>query len=183
MRHLAIVLAAVLLAAVAAVGLNAGDPTSAQAANNYAPKCGGGKILLKADEKRSFALHNKQRINRGLRTFCVHPALQRAARAHSRDMIQRGYFSHDTRGGGTFEQRLRKFGYTNYSLIAENIAGGSGSYGSPDSIMRSWMNSPGHRSNIINGRLREIGIGTYTGTYKGYDNWTMYTADFGTRRG
>lgn len=181
MRHLATILAAVFLAAAAAVGLSAVEPAPAEAAGSYAPKCGGGTILLKADEKRSFALHNKQRTSRGLRAFCVHPVLQKAARAHSRDMIQRDYFSHDTKGGGTFAQRLRKFGYTNYSLIAENIAGGNGSYGSPDSTMRSWMDSPGHRSNILDGRLREIGIGTYTGTYKGYSGWTMYTADFGRR--
>jgi uncharacterized protein YkwD len=44
------------------------------------------------------------------------------------------------------------------------------------------MNSPGHRRNILDRRLREIGVGTYTGQYKTYRGWTMYTADFGTRR-
>jgi uncharacterized protein YkwD len=48
--------------------------------------------------------------------------------------------------------------------------------------MRGWMKSTGHRRNILNGKFREIGIGTHTGTYKRYKGWTMYTADFGARR-
>ncbi len=44
------------------------------------------------------------------------------------------------------------------------------------------MNSSGHRSNILNGKHREIGIGTYSGTFNGTRNATMYTADFGARR-
>ena len=48
--------------------------------------------------------------------------------------------------------------------------------------MRAWMDSSGHRSNILNGKHREIGIGTYSGTFNGTRNATMYTVDFGTRR-
>ena len=45
-----------------------------------------------------------------------------------------------------------------------------------------WMDSSGHRANILDGRFREVGIGTYTGTYKGKKGYTMYTVDFGRRR-
>lgn len=187
MKHLAIVLASIFLAVAVAAGVAAVDPPAAEAANKgYVKKCGGGKILLNADERTTFLLHNKIRRDRDLRTFCVHPALQRAARAHSKDMIRRDYFSHNTKGRYTFDQRLRRFGYTpkgyRYYTTGENIAYGSGSKGAPKSIMNAWMKSTGHRRNILNGKFREIGVGTYTGVYKGHRGVTMYTADFGTRR-
>lgn len=91
-----------------------------------------------------------------------------------------------SKGRGSFEKRLKRFGYTpkgyKFYMVAENIAYGSGSYGEPKSIMRSWMKSRHHRHNILNGKFREIGIGTYTGTYKGTKGVTMYTADFGVRQ-
>ena len=53
--------------------------------------------------------------------------------------------------------------------------------GSPDAIFEFWMNSSGHKANILNGRFEEIGVGAASGTYKGYPNATMWTADFGAR--
>lgn len=176
MKRLLILIFAAVLASAAAVGVSAVEaPEAAAASGGYVKKCGGGKIFLNADEKTTFAKHNNIRRNRSLKTFCVHPALQRAARAHSKDMIEKDYFAHGDVGG-----RLNKFGY-NWRTYGENIAYGSGSYGEPASIMRSWMNSSGHRANILNKNFREIGVGTYTGTYKGTRNVTMYTADFGAR--
>jgi uncharacterized protein YkwD len=177
----------VISALVAAAGLLAAHPGAAEAAGGgYVKKCGGGRIFLNETERESFALHNEIRRDHNLPVFCVHPVLQRAARAHSRDMIQRDYFSHDTKGGGDFEQRVKGFGYTpqrySYYKTGENIAFGSGSAGTPQSIMRSWMHSDGHRHNILDGDFREIGIGTFTGSLQGYDGVTMYTADFGVRR-
>lgn len=187
MKYLAVIFTAIFLGTVASLGTSAMDSTPAQAASGgYVKKCGGGKILLNATERETFARHNKIRQNHNLRTFCVHPKLQKAARAHSKDMIRRDYFSHDTKDGGTFDKRLKSFGYTpngyKYYTTGENIAYGSGSRGTPSRIMRAWMNSSGHRHNILNGKFHEIGIGTYKGTYKTYKGVTMYTADFGTRR-
>ncbi|CAN5835786.1 hypothetical protein BH23ACT11_BH23ACT11_27270 [soil metagenome] len=187
MRYFILIFVTVFLAAATAIGVSTVDPSVAEAAGGgYVKKCGGGKIFLKAKEKRTFALHNRVRRNNNLKPFCVHPKLQRAARAHSKDMIRRDYFSHSTKGKYTFERRLKKFGYTangyRYYTIGENIAYGSGKRAIPRRIMRSWMNSSGHRRNILNGKFREIGIGTFTGEYKGYRGVTMYTADFGTRR-
>jgi uncharacterized protein YkwD len=70
-------------------------------------------------------------------------------------MIAQDRFAH-----GNVGERLRKFGYR-WSTYGENIAG--------------------HQANILNKNFREIGIGAYTGTYKSYSNWTMWTADFGDR--
>lgn len=167
---------AAVLASTAAVSVSAIEaPEAAAAGGGYVKKCGGGKILLNADEKTTFAKHNNIRRDRGLKTFCVHPALQRAARTHSKDMIQRDYFAH-----GNVGKRLDKFGY-DWRTYGENIAYGSGTKGQPASIMRGWMESSGHRANILNNNFREIGVGTHTGTYKGTRNVTMYTADFGAR--
>jgi uncharacterized protein YkwD len=180
-RYLGVLFCSVFVAAAfAAVALATAPPEAEAATSGYVPKCGGGRILLNADERQSFYLHNQQRRSHNLRQFCVHPSLQRAARAHSRDMIQRDYFSHTTKGTNRSGcDRVRNAGYR-FRYCGENIAYGSGSYGEPQSIMRSWMRSSGHRRNILNGRFREIGIGAYTGTYKG-NRGTMYTADFGTR--
>lgn len=184
MKRLAIMVISVLIASSVAVGISAADPQAT--GGGYVKKCGGGKIFLNEKEKKTFASHNEIRRDRNLKPFCVHPKLQKAARAHSKDMIRRDYFSHNTKGRGSFEKRLKRFGYTpkgfKFYMVGENIAYGSGSYGEPDSIMRAWMNSKGHRHNILKKEFREIGIGTYTGTYKDTKGVTMYTADFGVRR-
>jgi len=176
-----------LLAIIAAAGVSVAAPESARAADREGvKKCGGGTILLSVPEKKVFALHNKIRREHDLPVFCVHPRLQEAARAHSRDMIQRQYSSHDTKGGGTCEQRLKRFGYDPegyvYYALGENIAHGDGRWGEPGSVMRFWMGSKDHRRNILARDLRQIGIGSYTGDFKGVEDVRMYTADFGVRR-
>ena len=188
-QRAAILVISVLVACLAAVGVSVADPVAAQAAGGgYVKKCGGGEIFLDEQEKETFALHNKVRRNNNLPTFCVHPLLQKAARSHSKDMIERDYFSHDTKGKNeTFAERLKRFGYDpkgyRYYKVGENIAYGSGPYGEPERIMDGWMRSDGHRRNIRDDDFREIGIGTYTGTWQGHNDVTMYTADFGVRRG
>lgn len=167
-----------LLLGIVALGILAVDAPVAQAATSggYVNKCGGGKILLNASEKRTFALHNEARRDRNLKPLCVHPALQKAARAHSRDMIGRDYFSHITKGRNEDAcERILRYGYR-WRECGENIGYDS----TPDGMFRAWMGSSGHRSNILAGRFREVGIGTYTGDYRGYQT-TMYTVDFGAR--
>ena len=183
MRYLAVLLVSVFVAVgVATTTLLAASPATEAAGGGDVKRCGGGTIFLNADEKQTFVLHNRERRERNTRALCAHPDLQRAARAHSKDMIRRDYFSHNTKGRGESAcERIKRYGYP-YSLCGENIAFGSGSYGEPGSIMDRWMKSDGHRRNILNGRFREVGIGAHTGTYKGTQNVTMYTADFGTRR-
>lgn len=186
MRYLTFVLASTLLAAVIMAGIGVVEPAPAHAATGgYVKKCGGGKIFLNAKEKRTFELHNKIRRNHDLKTFCVQPNLEKAARAHSKEMVVKDYFSHDSYNGTSFDQRLKNFGYTpdgySYWTVGENIAYGSGSQGSPANIMNAWMNSTEHRHNILNGKFRQIGIGTYYGNFQGHSGTTMYTADFGNR--
>lgn len=183
MRHITTMLASVLVAILVAAGVSLAHPDVSKAATGggYVKTCGGGQMYLNAKEKRTFVLHNQVRRDHNLRVFCLHPKLTRAAREHSRDMIQRDYFSHYTKGSGLGPgERLHQVGY-DWRICAENIAYGTGASGEPDSIINDWMNSDGHRANILNGQLREIGIGVATGEFNGYNNTSMYTVDFGTR--
>jgi uncharacterized protein YkwD len=173
-KYLAVLFVSIFFAGIAAVGVSVADPPAAEAAGGgYVPKCGGGKIFLKAEERQTFTLHNNARRERNLRAFCVHPDLQRAARAHTRDMIQRNYFSHFTKGTkiGPCE-RFRRQGYR-YRYCAENI----GEASDPARMFKAWMNSSGHREHILDRKYREIGIGV--------DNRAsgnlVFTVDFGTR--
>jgi uncharacterized protein YkwD len=174
-RYASIILVGALLAAVAALSVTALEPERAEAARNV-KTCGGGKIKLNAKEERTLRLHNRERRSRGLRALCVHPKLTKAARAHSSSMIKKDYFGH-----GSVGRRLKRHGYK-WRVYGENIAGGTGRYASPANAFRRWMNSSGHRANILDRRFREIGIGTATGKYKGRRGYTMYTVDFGRRR-
>ena len=179
MRQVVVLLTAVFLAAAAAVGTSAVQPQVA-AADSTIRSCTGSKITLKNIEKTMLSLHNRKRANQGLPRLCVHPKLQRVARAHSVDMIRRDYFSHYTKGRNEGPcERLRRYGYR-WRLCGENIAWGSGSKGSPKSRFRAWMHSPGHRANILKRGFREVGIGAAKGTYNGYKA-TMWTVDFGDR--
>ena len=175
MKHATTLLAAALMAVTAAFGASALDSGEAQAADTVNVKtCTGGKIALKADEKRMLDLHNQKRRSQERRRLCVHPALQRAARDHSQNMIQKDYFAH-----GDVGKRLKRHGY-NCSRYGENIAPDPGSP-SPGPTFDTWMDSPAHRDNTMNRRFREVGMSLATGTHKG-ERKTMWTADFGSRR-
>src|SRR4051794_33381755 len=103
----------------------------------------------------TLCLVNQERSSRGLRPLKANRRLARAAAAHARDMDARGYFSHDSAGGGTFVDRIRKAGYVPRSALpslGEDLAWGSGTLGTPREIVQSWMESPDHRANILSRR-------------------------------
>ncbi len=104
-------------------------------------------------------------------------ALAVAAQAHASDMTGQRYFSHVSADGRSFDQRIRAAGYLG-GYLAENIAWGGGSLGTPRRIVSGWMNSSGHRANILNGVLRDSGIGVSPGTPQGGSGGT-YVHDFG----
>jgi uncharacterized protein YkwD len=188
-RYVSVVFLAAILAVIVAVGVTAVEPNEAGAAltTEYTVQtCTGGTIRLSGDEKRILDLHNNARTSRGKKALCVHPDLTEAARYHSQDMLDRGYMSHTSPDGETVKERLELFGYTfdgySYHWYGENIAVGTGSYGSPNNIFKWWMKSKEHRRNILKDSFREVGIGVRTGTYKTYNDARAYTVDFGTRR-
>jgi uncharacterized protein YkwD len=177
MKYVVVVSSSILLASLAVIGLSAVKPEKVDASSRV-ETCTGSSMELSAAERQMLELHNKKRAQKGLRRFCVHPILQKIARKHSADMVDRDYFSHNTKGTGTTpERRAKKAGYK-YRYFGENIGFGS----PPDSVFRMWMNSSPHRSNILRGKYREIGIGAKTGHFKpAGTTTTVYTADFGTR--
>lgn len=99
-------------------------------------------------------LTNLERRRRKVRPLKLSPALTTAAQAHADDMSARDYFAHDSKGGPTWDRRLRA--RRPHGPIGENIA-----YGqlSPRQVVRDWMNSPGHRRNILDGDFDRIGVG------------------------
>jgi uncharacterized protein YkwD len=148
--------------------------------------CTGETIELNSDEKQMLDLHNQTRANNGLPPLCVHPDLTEAARFHSQEMLDKGYFSHDSRNGESVRARLERFGYTfaghPHWKYGENVSWGSGHLGAADRRFDDWMDSAEHKANILDKNFRDVGIGTRTGTFEGQDGTKMYTVDFGTRR-
>jgi len=130
----------------------------------------------------ALCLVNQERSSRGLRPLRANRHLAKAARKHAHDMVARGYFSHDTEGGGSFVDRIRKAGYVPPRVLpslGEDLAWGSGTLGTPRQIVQSWMESPGHRANILNPRFREAGMGVAFGDPGAGMDGVTYALDFG----
>jgi uncharacterized protein YkwD len=130
-------------------------------------------------------LLNAERRDRGLRPLKLNRRLSRAAAAHAGDMVRREYFSHDSLSGASFVDRIRRTGYLGGPrawVVGENLAWGSGDRSTPAAIVRAWMNSPGHRANILQRRFREVGIGMALGAPDWPDETAAtYATDFGAR--
>ncbi|SEP52129.1 CAP domain-containing protein [Amycolatopsis saalfeldensis] len=113
------------------------------------------------------SLVNDQRADAGCDPVAEEPHLDTAAQKHSDDMSARDYFSHDTPEGVHFDERIRDAGYSKPG--AENIAKGATSAAQ---VMEMWMNSSGHRANILNCSLTKLGVGVAK------SGW-YWTQDFG----
>ena len=177
--------AAVLMSVVATTG--AAKPAWASSpggGGEYEVKtCEGESFTLSAAEYESLELHNKARGGAGLSHLCVNPILTEAARSHATDMIEQGYFSHDTPDGTTPIDRMEAAGYVGWNQWGENIAWGSGNKADSKEIFASLMDSPGHRENILKDSFLEVGVGVAAGSYDGYSDTGMYAMDFGARDG
>jgi uncharacterized protein YkwD len=103
-------------------------------------------------------LVNAERAKAGCPALTVNPVLVSVAQAHSQDMAERGYFDHTSPEGMSPFDRMRRAGYRG-GLMGENIAAGQPT---SQAVMRAWMNSPGHRANILNCGYTVIGIGVST---------------------
>jgi uncharacterized protein YkwD len=175
-RPLAVLAAALALLLVAAPVASA---TTACSAANASTKTATKRALARA----TLCLLNVERGKHRLRPLRLNRRLATAARGHSRAMATRHFFSHDSLNGASFLDRIRRTGYLRGARswsVGENIAYGSGRLSTPRSIGRAWMNSPGHRANILSRSFRSIGIGIAAGTPFGGGGAT-YTTDFGRR--
>lgn len=125
-----------------------------------------------SDAREVLRLTNIERANAGCPALTWNSRLATAAQRHSADMAANNYFEHTSQDGRSPFQRMKDAGYS-YSAAAENIAAGQRS---PASVMGSWMNSAGHRANILNCGLKELGVGVATGGSYGI----YWTQNFGT---
>lgn len=125
-------------------------------------------------------LTNAERAQAGLAPVVAEGRLESAAQAFSGRMVTERFFDHVAPDGQTLVQRLAA--YLGWRRIGENIAWGEGSLATPRSIVQSWMDSPGHRENILTADFSEIGIGVETGTPSTPRPGATYTQDFGVRR-
>jgi uncharacterized protein YkwD len=124
-------------------------------------------------ELQMLRLINDFRAQNGVGPVTLSPTLTNAAEFHSRDMAARNYFSHDLPGIGTWSANIGNHGYRP-ATRAETIAAG---YSDAQRTFQQWVNSPGHRSNMLNPSLTAIGIGAAYGASSTYG--TYWTTTFG----
>ncbi len=109
-----------------------------------------------AFETEVVKLTNAERTRRGCGALRIDDRLVAAARVHSADMVKAGIFSHTGSDGSNFVAREVAAGYPRKGAAAENIAWG---YRTPKAVVTGWMNSPGHRKNILNCSSIAVGVG------------------------
>ncbi|TNM38664.1 CAP domain-containing protein [Nocardioides albidus] len=126
-----------------------------------------------AYEDKVLTLVNRRRSAAGCGALRSNEKLRRSARTHSVGMAQYGTMTHFLPGEAGLGQRVTFAGYRDWRRLAENIASG---FSSPRAVMRAWMASPEHRANILDCRLRHLGVGVVA---QGSRLW--WTQDFGRR--
>lgn len=110
---------------------------------------------IKVQENEVIRLVNVERAKYGLPALKANWELSRVARYKSQDMVNKGYFAHQSPTYGSPFTMMQSFGIS-YSSAGENIAKGQRT---PAEVMNSWMSSPGHRSNILKVSYTQIGVG------------------------
>jgi uncharacterized YkwD family protein len=119
-------------------------------------------------EQKVVELVNVERQKAGLSTLKMDSAISNVARAKSKDMAGNNYFAHQSPTYGSAGDMLRQFGIK-WSAWGENIASGQRT---PEIVVNAWMNSPGHRANILSTNFSKIGIGYVTNS-NGTPYWTQ----------
>ena len=112
------------------------------------------KSQMNSDEQEVFNLINKQRTQNGLKALNNDNEIQRVARIKAQDMVNNNYFSHQSPTYGSPFDMLKSFKIS-YKSAGENIAGNSNN----SSAVTAWMNSSGHRANILNSNFNYTGVG------------------------
>jgi uncharacterized protein YkwD len=165
---------ATAFAAAAALAL----PANALACGNV--HADANRTAIKQVDSSTVCLLNAQRRAHHLPPLKVNKKLSLASARHAREMAARHYFAH-----GDFVGRIRAVRYLAGArswIVGENIAWGSQQLGTPQEIVKAWMNSPPHRANILSRSFREIGIGVSRGApVPGVGDGVTYATDFGKR--
>ncbi|MCI3986213.1 CAP domain-containing protein [Bacillus vallismortis] len=120
---------------------------------------------VSAYEKKVVELTNAERQKQGLKPLQIDETLSKSARAKSQDMKDKNYFDHQSPTYGSPFDMMKSFGIS-YKTAGENIAKGQKT---PEEVVKAWMNSEGHRKNILNANFTHIGVGyVESGSY-----WTQ----------
>ena len=168
------------LAALAALALCA--PATAGAAD-----CAGADLVPAADNvavvgQSTLCLLNQQRAAHGVGPLAENPTLTTASAGYSQRMVAQGFFDHDSPDGGTLVDRLTGAGYLGDEdawVVGENLGWGQGTLATARSMVSAWMDSPGHRANMLSDDYTEIGLGLALGTPTDQTWGATYTTDFG----
>lgn len=123
------------------------------------------------------SLTNEKRSEFDLATLKTNPQLEQAAKLKAEDMARRGYFAHQSPEGRDFTYFLNQVGY-DYEYAGENLAI---NFEDSSEVVNAWMQSPGHRENILKGRYTEMGVATASTTVKGKER-VLVVQLFGTPR-
>lgn len=136
-------------------------------------------------EATTLCLLNGVRADGGLQPLRLNSTLAGAALSHSKDMVAKSYFAHQGSNGSEVKDRISATGYLPRNAgwtIGENLAWGTGALGTPKAIMNAWMNSKGHRDNIMHPAYRDIGFGIVAGNPQNRDgSGATYATEFGVR--
>lgn len=129
-----------------------------------APSASARRILALVNEARATARTCGDEDHPARGPLTLDPRLDAAAQGHARDMASHDYFSHDSRDGSNVGDRVTREGYT-WSTVGENIAAGQRT---AEEVMRGWLDSPGHCSNIMSGNYTHLGVGRATNSASRY---------------
>ncbi|MGI6553790.1 MAG: CAP domain-containing protein [Bacillota bacterium] len=145
------------------------EPTQPAVPKNPVPSQPGQNVGQASQyEVRVVELVNQERSKAGLAPLQWDASLANVARLKSQDMRDNRYFSHTSPTYGSPFDMMKKFGIS-YRYAGENIAAGQRT---PEEVVRAWMNSPGHKANILNDKYTHIGVGYASGgSYGAY--WTQ----------
>ncbi|XZF77130.1 CAP domain-containing protein [Bacillus sp. AL-1R] len=130
-------------------------PSTETPAKPTTPSNPSNSASLSAYESKVVDLTNAERTKAGLKPFTVNATLSKTARLKSQDMTDKNYFDHNSPTYGSPFDMMKQFGIS-YNYAAENIAKGQRT---PEEVVTAWMNSAGHRANILNPNLNQIGVG------------------------
>ena len=144
-----------------------------------------GSLRVTSAERSVLKLINATRAEHGLQPVRARTSLCRAARAHSREMLRRSYFSHLSASGQSQVARVLRYGYGHSGCsrwnTGEVIAYGSGSLGTAQAIVGGWLNSQAHCALLLDPRWRDIGVGRAYGVFRGASQVAVFTVDLGRR--
>jgi len=177
----------IALMALVALLFALASPAPAEAAQCKGGDAAPAKLSKKRAKRAVVCLLNKERRGRGMGSLNRQKHQSRAAGRHNRLMVKKNCFSHQCPGERDLTGRLMKANYLPCTCswgIAENIVYSSGGSATPRRVVDMWMNSAGHRMNILNGSYEHVGIGVAWGTPSrgGGRNAMTVTTTFGYKK-